>query len=131
MALSLLLLAVGHAVASPAPRPTIEILSPRPGQRVGPEGVEVMLRFRDDADPLASATFRALLNGADVTPELTTAENGAVGRLHGLLDGDNILRVEVFVRSSGLFAWLDRGWLTHESREVHILSRRPLQTDQG
>lgn len=76
-------------------RPSLRVESPENGQVVGIEGVEVLVRFLPPARVEAS-TFRALLNGADVTERFERAANGAHGRLHGLLEGDNELRIEVF-----------------------------------
>lgn len=110
-----------------AARPTLEIVRPEPGERVGIDGVELLLRFREDADPrITPPSFRVLLNGADVTRELTTGENGASGRITGLLDGENVIRVEVLGRP----LW-PAGLLTPERREVRVLVRRPLDFDQG
>ncbi len=97
----------------------LEVVSPSPGQVVGVGGVEVMVRFAD-LERVAPETFRVLLNGADATPEFTTGENGAYGQLHGLLDGENVLRFEVFARRW----WLPGLWL-EEAQEVRILVRLP------
>ncbi len=100
----------------------LEVESPAGDETVGLGGVEVLVRF-DGAEP---ATFRALLNGADVTAQLETAANGAHGRLYGLLEGDNRLRLEVF----GAPAW-GGGWLLEDAREIHIRFRPPLGLDRG
>jgi hypothetical protein len=92
---------------------------------VGPEGLEVMVRFTAQ-ERVAPETFRVLLNGADVTESFTTGENGSVGRLHGLLDGENRVRAEVFGRSR-LAPWL----LVEQAHEVRVTHRRPLDLDRG
>ena len=89
---------------------------------VGVAGIPILIRF-DPQGHTAPSTFRALLNGADVTDQLEVAANGVHGRLHGLLDGDNRLEVAAFGRG-----WL--GWW--ESRRVMALRyRRPLDADRG
>jgi len=102
----------------------LEVVSPRPGATIGLDGIEVLVQFpRAEA---ASETFRALLNGADVTDLLTTGENGCYGKLLGLLPGDNVLRLEVF----GRVPWSD-DQLFEQSREVRVRMRPPQNLDQG
>lgn len=110
---------------SPGGPPLVVILSPEAGEVVGLEGVQVMVRVPDDgrADP---ETLRILLNGADVTEELITGQNGAVGRLHGLLDGENVLQIRVEAAS-----WWFDGRPFQAGREVRFLARRPLDLDRG
>lgn len=105
--------------------PLLELRSPRTGERVGTEGVEVAVRF-PEIGRVAPETLRVLLNEADVTEALTTGENGAYGRLFALLDGENVLRVEVFARPRWP-PWL----LLEQRREVRIVHRRPLDVDRG
>jgi len=102
----------------------LEVASPQPGATIGLDGIEVLVQF----SPLRSAseTFRALLNGADVTDLLTTGENGCYGNLVGLLPGDNTLRLEVF----GRVPWSD-DQLFEQSREVRVRMRPPQNLDQG
>lgn len=120
-------LVVAPLVLPFAPRPALEIVRPQPGERVGIDGAEVLLRFREASDTsVTPPTFRVRLNGADVTDELTRGENGASGRVNGLLDGENVLEIEVFGRA----LW-PPGLLTPERREVHFLVRRPLDFDRG
>ncbi len=107
----------------PLGMPLLWLEAPPAGTVVGPEGFEVMVRF---AGRVAPETFRVLLNGADVTEGFTTGENGSVGRLHGLLDGENLVRAEVFGHSR-LVPWL----LVEESDEVSVVHRRPLDLDRG
>jgi hypothetical protein len=92
---------------------------------IGPEGLEVMVRFTGEGR-VAPETFRILLNGADVTEGFITGENGSVGRLHGLLDGDNRVRAEVFGKSR-LAPWI----LVEQGHEVRVTHRRPLDLDRG
>jgi hypothetical protein len=118
-------LAAAVLVLGPIGSPSLILKSPLPGEVVGIEGVEVVVGFAAEAR-VEPATFRVLLNGADVTPGFVTGENGAWGRLHTLLDGENVLRVEVFAR---------RGWasglLVEEHDEVRVVHRRPLDADRG
>jgi hypothetical protein len=120
-ALALVLAAV---VSLRAPR-LLAVESPALGDSVGIEGVEVLVRF-DGAGRVEPSTFRALLNGADITAQLEVAENGVHGRLHGLLDGPNVLRLQAFGR--GLFG---HRVLVEESVEREILYRPPLDLDRG
>jgi hypothetical protein len=105
--------------------PLLRLEAPRAGEVVGPTGLDVMVRFTDAAR-VAPETFRVLLNGADVTESFTTGENGSVGRLHSLLDGENRVRAEVFGRSR-LVPWL----LVEEADEISVVHRRPLDLDRG
>jgi hypothetical protein len=102
----------------------MEVVSPAPGATIGLEGIELLVQFPGDA--AAAETFRALLNGADVTDLLTTGENGCYGQLLGLLPGDNLLRLEIFGRAP----WSDRQ-LFEQSREVRVRMRPPQNLDQG
>ena len=104
----------------------LELERPRAGDVVGLEGlpVHVSLPLGGRAEP---STLRVLLNGADVTRQLGPASNGAAGRLHGLLPGENRLRVEVFGRSR----WGPRELWIEEAREVEVLYRPPLDSDRG
>jgi hypothetical protein len=93
------------------------VLAPEPGATVGLGGLEVSIRF-PDGESVAPETLRVLLNGADVTGELTRGENGAYGWLYELLEGENVLRIEVFGRSP----WLP-STLFEQTREVHVRMR--------
>lgn len=115
----------GLAGLLPLGSPLLRVEAPRAGEVVGPAGLEVMVRFMDVAR-VAPETFRVLLNGADVTESFTTGENGSVGRLHSLLDGENRVRAEVFGRSR-LVPWL----LVEEGDELSVTHRRPLDVDRG
>jgi hypothetical protein len=66
----------------PARPPLLELESPQRGEVVGAEGLEVVVRF-PVIERVAPETFRVLLNGADVTEDFTTGENGAYGRRPG------------------------------------------------
>jgi hypothetical protein len=116
---------VGLAGLVPLGSPLLQVENPRAGEVVGPAGLEVMVRFTD-AGRVAPETFRVLLNGADVTESFTTGENGSVGRLHSLLDGENRVRAEVFGRSRWV-PWL----LVEEGDEISVTHRRPLDLDRG
>jgi hypothetical protein len=102
----------------------LEVVSPRPGAAIGLDGIEVLVQFPERG--AASETFRALLNGADVTDLLTTGENGCYGNLVGLLPGYNTLRLEVF----GRVPW-SGNQLFEQSREVRVRMRPPQNLDQG
>lgn len=83
--------------------PVLEVRSPQPEERYAPGGVPVLVAFRA-ADRVARGTLRCLLNGRDVTHQLTTGANGAAGNVFPVREGENSLRVEVYAR--GL--WTDR-----------------------
>ncbi len=102
----------------------MEVVSPEAGTTIGLEGIELLVQFPDEG--AVAETFRALLNGADVTDLLTTGENGCYGQLLGLLPGDNLLRLEVF----GRVPWSE-GRLFEQSREVRVRMRPPQNLDQG
>jgi hypothetical protein len=85
----------------------------------------VVVRF-PEIERVAPETFRALLNGADVTDAFTTGENGAYGRLFALLDGENVLRVEVFAMP----CW-PPGLFLEYGREAPVIHRRPLDVNRG
>lgn len=105
--------------------PAIALESPAPGQRVGLGGVELLARFEPEGR-VEPATVRVLLNGADVTASCVTAENGVHGRLYGLLDGANRIRVEAFARAR----W-PAGLLVEQALEVEIWFRPPGDLDRG
>ena len=119
------LLAVALWPSLPPNGPVLmQVVSPEPGATIGLEGIELLVQF--PADHAAAETFRALLNGADVTDLLTTGENGCYGKLLGLLPGDNLLRLEVF----GRVPWSE-DQLFEQSREVRVRMRPPQNLDQG
>jgi hypothetical protein len=102
----------------------LRVQAPTSDQTVGVEGVQVLVRF--DLARTRPPTFRALLNGADVTRELEVADNGAHGSLHGLLEGDNELRFEIY----GTGYWPD-DLVVLETRSFRIRFRPPLQHHRG
>jgi hypothetical protein len=104
-------------------RPAIRIELPEAGQDVGVRGAELLVRFEPEG-AVDLATVRVLLNGADVTAECLIASNGVHGELHGLLDGENRLRVEARVRRPG-------GLERDEAREVLVRFRPPQDFDRG
>lgn len=128
LALALLTLANCALMAllvSPGGPEVVSVLSPRPGQVVGVDGVQLVAQVPVDGR-VEPGSLRVLLNGADVTSQVITAQNGVAGQLHALLDGENVLRVEV--RASSW--WLDgRPWSA--AREVRFIARRPLDLDRG
>ena len=100
-------------------------MSPSPGDVIGLEGVDVMVRFPRDRS-VDLETFRVRLNGADVTEYFTTGRNGAAGQLFETLDGDNTLEIEVRGDRGGL-----PGRQLGDSREIRFLVRRPIHLDRG
>jgi len=73
----------------------LEVRAPHGSAVLPMGGVEVLVGFREGAMVLPE-TFRCLLNNDDVTERLTLGENGAGGRLYGLVEGENRIRFEVF-----------------------------------
>jgi len=124
-ALTLACCAFMALLVSPGGPDLVSVVSPRPGEVVGLDGVRLVARVPVDGR-VRPDSLRVLLNGADVTAQVITARNGVVGELHGLLDGENVVRVEVEAWSW----WLDdRLWAA--SGEVRFLARRPLDLDRG
>jgi hypothetical protein len=122
---ALALLAVALAPSLPPRGPVLlEVLTPAPGERVGIGGIELLVKFPPDV--AFGETFRALLNGADVTDQLTTGENGSSGRLVGLLPGENRLRLEIF----GRVPWAP-DQVFEQARELHVWMRPPIELDRG
>jgi hypothetical protein len=70
----------------------------KPEQVLRTGSVEVFVGFAQ-GDRVAWDTFRALLNGRDVTAQLTLGRNGAHGKLFGLTEGPNHLELQLFGRS--------------------------------
>jgi len=99
---------------------------PAEGGDIGPQGLPILVRFPRDGRA-RPATFRAWLNGADVTDQLAVATNGCEGVLHGLLDGENDLRLEVFGRVRALPA----GWLIRQERTLRVSFHHPVAWDRG
>lgn len=102
----------------------IEVASPAPGAEIGMGGFELLVRF--PSERVAAETFRARLNGADVTDLLTTGANGSFGRLVGLLPGENVLRLEVFGRAPVS----DRLWF-EQVHEIRVHMRERFELDRG
>jgi hypothetical protein len=117
-------MALGSALPPRGPV-ALEVVAPAAGDTVGLAGIEVLVRF-PLGERIVPETFRALLNGADVTDSLAVGANGAWGRLHGLLEGENVLRLEVFGRTP----WRPDS-LFEQSREVVVRMRPPLDLDRG
>lgn len=124
LAAGLLSVALVAVLAGTSPA-LLRVVAPREGEVVGLGGVEVMVHFGDE-DRVVADTFRVLLNGADMTDEFTTGANGAYGRLQEVLDGENVLRFEVFGRR-----WWLPGILLEEAREVRFLVRLPQDVNRG
>lgn len=112
--------------------PALALVRPLEGERVGPAGLAVVVRFGDGQ--AVPETFRALLNGADVSRLFTRDGGEATAHLHGLLDGENTLRVEVFGPAAAADCWPDllpEGTFREFHREVRVVLRRPLDVDRG
>lgn len=123
-AAALALVAAAAAAAMRVPG-LLEVEMPGGDEVVGLGGFELLVRF-DEEGRAEPSTFRALLNGADVTDQLETAPNGAHGRLPGLLEGPNRLRLEIFGRAR----WPWPIWV-EESRELRVLYRPPPHLDRA
>ena len=95
--------------------PLLELSTPLPDQELTRAGVEVLVRF--NGSRVSPPSFRCLLNGRDVTDQLTVGENGAGGAVVGLAEGANQIRVEVFGRGW----WRDRYF--EDSRQVRVIVR--------
>jgi hypothetical protein len=78
--------------------PLFEVRIPERHDALRVGSIEVFVGFAP-GDRVAWDTFRALLNGRDVTSELTLGRNGAHGTLVGLTEGQNQLRLQIFGRS--------------------------------
>jgi hypothetical protein len=102
----------------------MRVLSPAPGAEIGLGGFELLVRFAPDR--ALAHSFRARLNGADVTDLLTTGENGSFGRLVGLLPGENVLRLEISGRVP-----LAASRLFEQVRELRVRMRVPIELDRG
>ena len=105
--------------------PIIEITSPAAGEVLGNQQLEVFLLF-PEPERTAAGTLRVLLNGADVTGSFETARNGAYGSVVHLVDGENVLRAEVFGRP-----WWPSDELVEQSAEVRFRVRRPIDRNWG
>ena len=87
-------------------------------------GLEVVVRFPHE-ERIAIHTIRCLLNGADVTDQLTVGRNGAGGQVYPLLEGNNQLDCQVFGRGW----WARRYFLDGVHAAVRV--RAPLSFDAG
>jgi hypothetical protein len=124
-ALVILVASLGWLTLFPPGVQFVRIEAPAPGEVVGPGGVEVMVRFPEPGQ-VASETLRVLLNGADVTATFAVGENGAYGHLHSLLDGKNMIQIEVF----GHVPWFS-SVLVEERQDLPVVLRRRLDLHQG
>src|SRR5512134_3104702 len=76
-------------------QPLMQIQAPLSDHEVVVGAVDVLIAFA--ASPrVAVETLQCLLNGGDVTSELTFGRNGAVGSIVGLHEGENEIRIRVF-----------------------------------
>lgn len=103
--------------------PALEVRAPLAGELYAPGGVPVLVAFAD-AGRIAPGTLRCLLNGRDVTDQLTVGQNGAAGRVFPLHEGDNALRVEVYAQGP----WSRRFFEDVVEREFRV--RPALRLDQ-
>jgi len=95
--------------------PLFEVrLPPGAGEALRSGAIELFVGFAP-GERVAWDTFRALLNGRDVTGELTLGRNGAHGKLLGLTEGRNQLRLQIFGRS-----W----WGGHYIEDEQVLQLR-------
>lgn len=117
--------AFGGSCFPPGGERFLWVETPVSGDVVPPRGIDVLVLFASHGR-VAPETFRCTLNGVEVTQLLTTGENGAAGHLYGLLDGENVLRLEIFGRT-----WWSGDSLVERSREVRIRLRRRLDLFQG
>ena len=78
-------------------RPALEVRSPVETELYAPGGVPVLVAYAD-ARRVAAGSLRCLLNGRDVTHQLTLGSNGAAGRIFPVREGDNSLRVDVYAQ---------------------------------
>ena len=104
--------------------PLLQVREPRlqPFRLLG--GADVLIEFSSQ-DRVAPETFRCLLNGRDVTDQLTVGRNGVAGSVAPLLEGSNTLRLEVFGRS-----WWG-GRYFQDSHELVLDARAPLSMDRA
>ena len=117
-------LCCAHILSASTPS-LLWVQAPVEGDVIGVGGVEVMIRFPRERQ-IEADSFVALLNGADVTQELITGANGAVGRLFGLLEGENTLHFEVRGDRGGV---PDR--FLPDVRDVRFLVRLPQGVNRG
>ena len=103
--------------------PTLEVRSPLAARLYAPGGVPVLVAYLD-AQRIAPGTLRCLLNGRDVTHQLTLGSNGAAGRVYPAREGRNSFRVEVYAQ--GL--WTSRYF--EDSIEIDFQVRAAQRFDQ-
>ena len=102
----------------------LDVQAPEPGgwRQVG--GVRVLVRFPSE-ERVAPETFRCLLNGRDVTEQLTVGVNGVAGTVAPLLEGENTLELEIF----------GRGWWSgryyQDGAAIRLDARSPIGLDRG
>jgi hypothetical protein len=95
--------------------PVLEVRSPSSSERYAPGAVQVLVAW-SDAERIAPGTLRCLLNGRDVTHQLTVGSNGAAGRVFPVREGSNSLRLEVYAR--GL--WAERYFEDHVDLDFQV-----------
>lgn len=98
--------------------PLMELREPQGGVSYPQGGLAILVHFKDD-EGVAVETFRCLLNGQDLTHQLTRGRNGAGGALFPVREGPNRLRLEIF----------GKGWLGgryYQEVIERIIEIRPL-----
>ncbi len=103
----------------------IEITDPAPGHTRSNEAFEVFVRF-PAADRVRPDTLGVWLNGAEVTGSFSVAENGAIGEVVLLVDGENSLEAAVF----GAPWWAPERLVEHRV-QLSFRVVRALDLDQG
>ena len=104
-------------------RPLLELRSPEAGSSHAPGSVPVVVNIRS-SERVAEGSFRCVLNGRDVTHQLTLGSNGAAGRVYPLRAGQNSLRIEIYAQ--GL--WTPRFY--QDAIDVSFRVRPALRLDQ-
>ena len=125
MVAAVLILGLGTVVILEQ-RSKMEVVTPLDGAELAFGVIPVLVRFPPQKQALPE-TFRASLNGQDVTEDFAAvATNGAGGRLYLLEDGENQLRLEVVGH-----AWWSSEVLVEEVKSVRFYVHRPNPIPQG
>jgi hypothetical protein len=110
--------AFGAVTAWPVGPSLVEVTNPLPGDALADVALDVLVQF-PHADRTRPETLRVELNGADVTDGFDVADNGAIGKVVLLVDGENRLHVRVFGRS-----WWPGSRLVEHTEEVRFRVER-------
>jgi hypothetical protein len=103
----------------------IEIAEPEPGHTRSNHALEVFLRF-PNAERVRPETLSVRINGADVTDAFNVAENGAIGDVVRLVDGENRLEVAIFGQP-----WWGPSRLVEHRAQLRFRVVRPLDLYRG